>query len=138
MSEGALGKLYADGETIVRQGELGDCMYVIQSGQVEVLLKKDEKEVCVAVLGVGDFFGEMALFDREVRSATVKARGEVRALTLEKRTFLRRIHEDPSLAFRILEKMCLRVRELNAALETSLGRRNVLRSIPDHAAGPHT
>ncbi len=138
MSEGALGKLYADGETIVRQGEIGDCMYVIQSGQVQVLLKKDQKDVCVAVLSAGDFFGEMALFDREVRSATVKARGEVRALTLEKRTFLRRIHEDPSLAFRILEKMSHRVRELNAALEASLGRRNALRSVPGDAAAPQS
>ncbi len=137
MSEGALGKIYVDGEAIVRQGEIGDCMYVIQSGQVEVLLKKNDKDVCVAVLSAGDFFGEMALFDREVRSATVKARGEVRALTLEKRTFLRRIHEDPSLAFRILEKMSHRVRELNAALEASLGRRNALRSIPGRAAAAH-
>jgi CRP/FNR family cyclic AMP-dependent transcriptional regulator len=127
MSEGALGKLYQDGEIIVRQGEVGNCMYVIQSGEVEVLLKKGEKEVCVAVLGAGDFFGEMALFEREVRSATVRARGEVMALTLEKRTFLRRIHEDPSLAFSILEKMSHRIRELNALLKKALGRRDALR-----------
>ena len=40
MTTGALGKLYADGEVIVRQGEAGDCMYVIQGGQVEVLLTR--------------------------------------------------------------------------------------------------
>ena len=127
MTVGTLGKLYQNGEDIVRQGEVGNCMYVIQQGQVEVFLKKGEKEVCVAVLGEGDFFGEMALFDQEVRSATVRARGEVTALTLEKRTFLRRIHEDPSLAFRIMEKMSRRVRELNGALEKALGRRSALR-----------
>jgi len=127
MTTGALGKLYADGEVIVRQGEVGDCMYVIQGGQVEVLLRKGDSAVCVAVLGEGDFFGEMALFDQEVRSATVRARGEVRLLTLEKKSFLRRIHEDPSLAFRIMEKMSHRIRELNGALKAALGRRNVLR-----------
>lgn len=127
MTTGALGKLYADGEVIVRQGEVGNCMYVIQGGQVEVLLRKGDSDVCVAVLGEGDFFGEMALFDQEVRSATVRARGEVRLLTLEKKSFLRRIHEDPSLAFRIMEKMCHRIRELNGALKAALGRRNVLR-----------
>jgi CRP/FNR family cyclic AMP-dependent transcriptional regulator len=127
MTTGALGKLYADGEVIVRQGEVGNCMYVIQGGQVEVLLRKGDSDVCVAVLGEGDFFGEMALFDQEVRSATVRARGEVRLLTLEKKSFLRRIHEDPSLAFRIMEKMSHRVRELNEALKAALGRRNVLR-----------
>ena len=123
MNTGVLGKLYQDGEVIVREGEVGNCMYVIQSGKVEVLLKTDDSEICVAVLGEGDFFGEMALFDPEVRSATVRARGEVKALTLEKKTFLRRIHEDPSLAFNILEKMSRRVRELDAALNKALGRR---------------
>ena len=127
MNTGALGKLLQDGEVIVRQGEVGNCMYVIQQGQVEVLLKKGDADVCVAVLGEGDFFGEMALFDQEVRSATVRARGEARILTLEKRTFLRRIHEDPSLAFRMLEKMSRRVRKLNDSLNAALGRRGALR-----------
>jgi CRP-like cAMP-binding protein len=127
MTTGALGKLLQNGEVIVRQGEVGNCMYVIQQGQVEVLLKKGDADVCVAVLGEGDFFGEMALFDQEVRSATVRAKGEALILTLEKRTFMRRIHEDPSLAFRMLEKMSRRVRKLNDALNAALGRRGALR-----------
>ena len=127
MSPGALGKLYHDGDIIVRQGEEGNCMYVIQRGEVEVLLKKGDKDVRVAVLGEGDFFGEMALFGREVRSATVRAKGEVTALTLEKKSFLRRVHEDPSLAFSILEKMSQRIRNLNAQLNKALGRRAALR-----------
>lgn len=127
MTTATLGKVYQDGEVIVRQGEAGDCMYVIQSGQVEVLLKKGDGDVCVAVLGEGEIFGEMALFAQEVRSATIRARGEVKALTLDKRTFLRRVHEDPSLAFRALEKMSHRIRALNAALNSALGRRNALR-----------
>ncbi len=127
MTQGTLGKLYRDGEDIVRQGEAGNCMYVIQQGAVQVLLNKAGEQICVAVLTEGDFFGEMALFDREVCSATVRACGDVRALTLEKTTFLRRIHEDPSLAFRMLEKMSHRIRDMNARLNRALGRRNVLR-----------
>lgn len=127
MNTGALGKLYQNGEVVVREGEVGNCMYVIQQGQVEVLLNKGGTGVCVAVLGEGEFFGEMALFDQEVRSATVRVRGEARILTLEKRTFLRRIHEDPSLAFRMLEKMSHRVRKLNESLNAALGRRGALR-----------
>jgi CRP-like cAMP-binding protein len=127
MTAETLGKLYRDGEVIVRQGEIGNCMYVIQRGQAEVLLRKEDKEICVAVLGEGDVFGEMALFDQEVRSATVRARGDVWALTLEKKAFLRRIHEDPSLVFNILEKMSNRIRELNESLKKALGRRSALR-----------
>jgi CRP-like cAMP-binding protein len=114
MSRGLLGKVYGDGEVIIRQGESGDCMYEIQDGQVEVIQEKDGKEVRLAVLDKGDFFGEMAIFDREVRSATVRAMGEVRALTIDKRTFLRRITEDPSIAFRIVERMSRRIRKLDA------------------------
>lgn len=114
METGALGKLYHDGEAIIREGETGDCMYVVQAGQVEVLQGKENKEVRLAVLNEGDFFGEMAIFEREVRSATVRAIGEVRVLTVEKKNFLRRIQEDPSLAYHIVQTMSHRIRQLNA------------------------
>jgi CRP/FNR family transcriptional regulator len=116
MEPGALGKVYQPAEIIIRQGDVGDCMYVIQEGQVEVLQEKDGKEVRLAVLGAGDFFGEMALFEREVRSATVRALGQVRVLTVDKKNFLRRIHEDPSLAFRMVQTMSHRIRELDTEL----------------------
>jgi CRP-like cAMP-binding protein len=116
MVTGGLGKVYGDGEEIVRQGEIGDCMYVIQTGQAEAVQGKDGKEVRLAVLGEGDVFGEMALFERMPRSATVRALGDVRVLTIDKKTFLRRVHEDPSLAFRILQKMSFRIRELDTEL----------------------
>ena len=120
MSE--LGRQFRDGEVIVHQDDVGDCMYVVQKGKVEVLTTKGGAELCLAVLGQGDFFGEMALFEREVRSATVRALGDVWVLTLEKKSFLRKVHEDPSLAFRILEKMSHRIRELDIALEKATTR----------------
>ena len=113
METGDLGRVYQAGETIVRQGEPGQCMYVIQSGQVVVVQQKGDSEIPLAVLSKGDFFGEMALFEREVRSATVRALNDSRVLTVDKRTFLRRIQEDPSMAFRIVEGMSRRIRELN-------------------------
>ena len=113
MENGDLGKLYQAGETIVRQGEPGQCMYVIQSGQVVVAQEKAQSEVPLAVLNKGDFFGEMALFEREARSATVRALNDSRVLTVDKRTFLRRIQEDPSLAFRMVETMSRRIRDLD-------------------------
>jgi CRP/FNR family cyclic AMP-dependent transcriptional regulator len=112
MSSGELGKLYKDGDVIIRQGDVGTCMYVIQEGQVEVVLEDGEHEVHLALRREGDFFGEMALFDRDVRSATVRALGDARILTVDKRNFMRRIHEDPALAFRLVESMSLRIREL--------------------------
>jgi hypothetical protein len=108
-----LGKVYGPGEVIVRKGEIGECMYVIQSGKAEVVSETDGREFRLAELGEGDFFGEMALFEKEVRSATVRPLGEVRVLTVDKRLFLRKIHDDPSLAFRIMQRMSSRIRDLN-------------------------
>ena len=116
MGAGDLGRVYKDGEVIVRQGEAGDCMYVIQAGKAEVLQEQNGRNMRLAVLEEKDFFGEMALFEREVRSATVRALGEVRILTVDKRTILRRIQEDPSLAFRVVEPLCHRVRRLDEEL----------------------
>jgi CRP/FNR family cyclic AMP-dependent transcriptional regulator len=116
MKASELGKVFGDGEIIVREGEAGDVMFEILSGRVEVLQKREGQEVRLAILGKGDFFGEMAIFEREVRSATVRALGEVRVLTIDKKILLRRISEDPSLALRILEKMSHRIRELDNEL----------------------
>ncbi len=116
MEKGALGKVYRDGEVILRQGEVGDCIYVIQSGRVEVLHERNGKAVQLVVLGEGDTFGEIAILERGTRSATVRALGEVRVLTLDKRTILRRIHEDPSLVFRTMQGMARRIRELSSEL----------------------
>jgi CRP-like cAMP-binding protein len=116
MSTGALGRIYRDGEIVVRQGARDDCMHVIQEGEVEVLLEKDGREVPLAVRGDGEVIGEMAIFDRAPHSATVRARGEARILTVDKRGFMRRIQEDPSLAIHILQNMSKRIRDLSEKL----------------------
>ena len=124
MTTGGLGKQYAKGEIIVRQGEVGDCMFAIQSGQLEVVKQDDKREVRVALLEQGDIFGEMAIFEREVRSATVRALNDARVLTVDKKTFLRRIQEDPSIAFNLVRMMSQRIRRLSgevAQLRTERG-----------------
>jgi len=113
MDQGALGRDYEDGEIIVRQGEEGDSMFVIQEGQVEVLRETDGQETRLRIAGEGEFMGEMAIFERVNRSATLRALGRVRVLTIDKKNFLRRVHEDPSLAFRVVKTMSGRIRELS-------------------------
>jgi CRP-like cAMP-binding protein len=113
MTEGALGKRYEDGEIIVRQGDVGDCLYVIQTGRVEIVAEHDGKETVLRELGEGEMVGEMAIFDRVVRSATVRAKGRARLLTVDKKNFLRRVNEDPSIAFRLVETMSRRIRDLS-------------------------
>ena len=111
-----LGKLYADGEAIIREGESDNAMFVIQSGSVEVVHETPTGEQHLAVLEAGDFFGEMSMFEREPRSATVRALGEARVLRVDKTTLMRRIREDPMLAMNLLQTMAHRIRSLDGRL----------------------
>jgi len=83
------------------------------SGKAEVLVQKGGKEVRLALLGPRDSFGELAIFDRERRSATVRAMGQVRTIILDQKTFEKSVIDQPWLAFRVLEKMSRRIRELD-------------------------
>ena len=117
MVRGALGKIYADGEDIIRQGEPGDSMYVVQGGRVEVVqTSKKGGEQHLAFLEAGNFFGEMSVFEKEVRSATVRSAGEARVLKIDKKTLLTRIREDPLLAVNLLKTMSHRIRDLNTEI----------------------
>ncbi|MBP1689298.1 MAG: cyclic nucleotide-binding protein [Deltaproteobacteria bacterium] len=113
MSQGELGTLYRDGEILVRQGDIGNAMYVIQEGKVEILLENEGRQTRIGVVGKDELIGEMAVFEHDVRSATVRALGDARVLTVDRKNFLSRINEDPTLAFRLVETMCRRVRELS-------------------------
>jgi CRP-like cAMP-binding protein len=115
-SRNTLGQLYKAGEIIIKQGTVGDCLYIIQKGKVEVIEETDAADIKVAELKKKDFFGEMALFEKDVRSCTVKALGDVKVLTLDKRSFYKTIQKDPSLAFRLLKKMSNRLRKMNEKL----------------------
>ncbi len=111
-----LGRLYKENEVIYSQGDSGDCMYMVQLGQVEIIRRKDGAEYCLAVVGEGEFFGEMALFGYPVRTATARAVGGASVITLEKKSFLKRLQYDPSLAFNMLKKLIDRVRHLEEEL----------------------
>ena len=118
MTNKKLGQLYKDGELIIKQGTSGNCLYVIQEGKVEVIKETAVGDVKVAELGEADFFGEMGLFEEDVRSCTVRAIGEAKILTVDKRNLYKSIHQDSSLAYRLLEKMSNRLREANKMIKS--------------------
>jgi putative ABC transport system ATP-binding protein len=76
------------GEIIIRQGDPGEKFYLIRRGNVEVETRRDGKTNVVAVLGEGDFFGEMALLNDAPRNATVRTREDTVLYSLEKEDFL--------------------------------------------------
>jgi CRP-like cAMP-binding protein len=108
-----LGKLYQPGDTLIKQGEIGDSMLVIQEGQVALMREQDGEEVFLGVRSSGEVLGENAIFEKEVHTATVRAVSEVRVVTIDKDNFNLRIHDDPSLGYRLFNLSSRRIRELS-------------------------
>jgi CRP-like cAMP-binding protein len=114
---------FAIGEDIVREGDLGSQMYIIQRGRVSVLKLVGEQQIELAELRKGDFFGEMSLLEGLPRSATVRAIEPTSVLVVEPGGFLLKIRRDPTLAFELLQQLSGRVRRLNEQLaETMLAQ----------------
>lgn len=108
----------ANNPVIFKEGDVGDGFYIILSGQVRIS-KMDSKgnEHLLSSLSAGDFFGEMALFDDEIRSATAESLEPVQVLWISRRDFDTLLSEGSSLAAKILFKMTMdlsnRMRLLN-------------------------
>jgi CRP/FNR family cyclic AMP-dependent transcriptional regulator len=101
------------GATIVREGEFGDCMYVVEAGEVDVIA--DDR--LLAHMGPREYFGEMSLFDGETRSATVTATTRVRLLRLERQALFQVIDDHPGIAIALCQTMSRRVRNVIDKLE---------------------
>jgi len=78
---------YAKDETIFRKGDVGDYLYIISSGKVEVVEERFGMDVQVAVLGKGEFFGEMALLRQKKRNATVRCLEDCELIAIRKNDF---------------------------------------------------
>jgi ATP-binding cassette subfamily B protein len=90
---------FGDGCEIIHEGEVGDQMYIIAHGTVEVI-REDSKKV-MAQLSDGDYFGEMALLSDTPRNATVRAVGPCTCLTLQREQFQQLMVREPSLREKI-------------------------------------
>lgn len=97
MSKAQTQKIFKAGDTIMRQGELGDCAYIIEIGRVEILIEKKNGEVqSVGTRGPGAMIGEMALVDQAPRTASVKALEDCSLLAITQDDFSMRLnHADP-------------------------------------------
>ena len=102
---------YPKGSLILSQGDPGESLFLIQSGQVKVtVVAEDGRDVILSVLGGGSFFGEMALLDDEPRSAHVIAMEETTLLHLRREDFRARLKLAPDLAIALLRELSRRLR----------------------------
>ena len=102
---------YPRGSIILYQGDIGQGIYLILKGQVNVILtNEDGKEIILSTLKKSNYFGEMSIFDQEKRSATVVAKSNTEFLVISHEVLRNLIKEKPEIAFNILAEMSRRLR----------------------------
>lgn len=105
----------ARGEYIFKRGDLGTEMYVIREGKIEIMNPGIDSEP-IAVLGKGDFFGEMAILEGAPRTASARAAVDAKLVQIDEATFGRLLRKDPEVAVRIMRKLSHRIRHLEELL----------------------
>lgn len=110
---------FARDEVIFAMFEPADGLYVVASGRVKVCISSAEgKELIIATLGPGQFFGEMALLDDEPRSASVVAQLTTTTYRIRRPEFSRLLDASPSIGRKLLRELSLRLRRANAQVES--------------------
>ena len=105
-------------DVIIQQYDQTKEMYIIVSGKVSITTTSDEgKELSFGVLGEGNIFGEMALFDNKERSATITALESCKFLVIKQMPFIRFISQNPKVALKFLAAMSVRIRFSNQNIE---------------------
>ncbi|MGE5137896.1 MAG: PP2C family protein-serine/threonine phosphatase [Rudaea sp.] len=101
------------GSVLIREGDAGDCFYVILSGQVEIIQALDsEDERLLGVRDAGEFVGEMSLINPDGRrTASVRAFSDLQARELSRDEFTRLLEQNPTLSYEMLRVMSLRLRD---------------------------
>ena len=105
-------KHFENGNYIFLEDSEGEQCFFVLEGSVKVTrLSKDGREVILAMLNEGDFFGEMSLLDGESRSANVIALEETKVLTLDRNDFIAVVNDYPQIAVQLLKELARRLRK---------------------------
>ncbi len=102
-------KTYEPNQVIISEFEPGDCFYLIQSGNVQLVKCVNGTSKNLDILKPGEFFGEMAILDNSPRSATCMAIGNVKCLEFNKENFELLITGNPQMALLLLKLFCKRI-----------------------------
>jgi CRP/FNR family transcriptional regulator/CRP/FNR family cyclic AMP-dependent transcriptional regulator len=101
-------------QIVFHHGDPGGLLYIIVKGKVKITHSTpDGQEALLAILGSGDFFGELALLDDSPRSATAEAIEPTDVLTLHREEFMRYLQSNPDFSLHVLQTMAKRIRHLN-------------------------
>ena len=112
ISDKMVSRTFDSGSYIFLEDSNGEQCFFVVEGSVKVTrLSKDGKEVILAMMGLGDFFGEMSLLDGRSRSANIIALEKTEVLTLNREDFLEVLQNYPNISIQLIKEMALRLRK---------------------------
>jgi CRP/FNR family cyclic AMP-dependent transcriptional regulator len=114
------GKEFPKGTVLFREGETGKEMFVLQAGRVVITKTVRDTEKTLAVLGPGEFFGEMALISNKPRNATAVVEEAARLLVIDPKTFEGMVRGNSEIAVRMIKKLAERLSAADAQIENLL------------------
>jgi CRP/FNR family cyclic AMP-dependent transcriptional regulator len=113
----------ANNTRLFRQGDNGDAMYLIESGRIRIsITDHDKKELTLAELAQGDFFGEMSIIDGRQRSADAWVIEDSRLAILSRQAFLSFVRANPDVALEMLSALTDRLRRTDELLRSRVSR----------------
>jgi len=116
------GREFSAGDILCREGDPGDVMYVIQSGSVRITKAIAGEERVIAVLGAGEFLGELAILNGKPRSATATVTETTRCLLIEAKTLEKMVAGNSEIAMRLIKKLAKRLDSADALIEVLMHR----------------
>ncbi len=137
------GREYPPGEVLFREGEAGEVMFVIQSGVVRIAKAIGGEDKVLAVLGPGEFLGEMAILNGRPRTATATVVEQTRCLVIEARTLEQMVARNAEIALRLIKKLAKRLASADTLVEILMHKdpkARVMLALARHADafGEHT
>ncbi|HEU5459946.1 MAG TPA: DUF1003 domain-containing protein [Pyrinomonadaceae bacterium] len=116
-------KIVPQNTRLFRQGDIGDGMYLIESGRVRISIQDDDQqELTLAELAQGDFFGEMSIIDGRQRSADANVVEDARLAVLSRDAFLAFVRTNPDVALEMLSALTDRLRRTDELLRSRVSR----------------
>lgn len=123
----ALARHYPRGAVLFEEGDPGSRMYVLREGRVRIAKRVGGAEVTLALLGPGDFFGEMALLEKLPRSATATVIDDARLIEVDESTFESLVRRSSEISVRLLRRLSARLREADRQIQALLAKSGMSR-----------
>ncbi|HRI64888.1 MAG TPA: Crp/Fnr family transcriptional regulator [Polyangium sp.] len=116
------GREFAAGDVLFREGDPGEQMYVIQSGTVRITKNVAGADRVIAILGPGEFLGELAILNDKPRVATATVVTDMRCLVIEAKTLESMVTRSGEIAMRLIKKLAKRIDAADALIELLMHR----------------